>query len=133
MHALDDQHDLLLPEAMELVVGSAHMREHGQLVAVLVQQHGVVRRHELIGMGADEDPPGVLADEAADDRGIVEEVVRVMTHVRLLSGRRRPWSERQAQAWRKVLRCSVPWARVNVSARPRACGRFGEDADGRYC
>jgi phosphate-selective porin len=39
---------------------------------------------------------------AADSRLIVDEVAKVMTHVRLLCCRRRPCGEVQARAWRKA-------------------------------
>jgi hypothetical protein len=40
VHTLDDEHDLLLSEAMDLVIGPAHVCEDGQFLAVLVEQPG---------------------------------------------------------------------------------------------
>jgi hypothetical protein len=78
---------------MDLIIGPADVCEDGQLLAVLVEQYGVVRRavlveqygvvrrNESVVMEAHQDSPRVFADEPAGDLGIVDEMVRVMTHV----------------------------------------------------
>jgi hypothetical protein len=54
---LDDEHHLPFPKAVELFIGSAQVRKHGQFVASLVEQHRVMGSHELIAVAADQDAP----------------------------------------------------------------------------
>lgn len=84
MVALDDQQDLALPEGVDLLIGPADVREHGEPIALLVKQDRIVRGGKLPGIAADEDAPGVLADQLRDDLGILAQVVWVVAHLTIL-------------------------------------------------
>jgi hypothetical protein len=84
---LDDEHDLAIPEPMDLLVGPPHVGEDSQSVGLLVKKYRVVRRYELLGSAADEDAPRVLADQLPDKLGGVAEVMRVVAHGMILPTR----------------------------------------------
>ncbi len=48
MRALHDDEELALAEAVDQVVGLADVPDDREVVAVLVEQHGVVRRDEAV-------------------------------------------------------------------------------------
>ena len=59
MRALHDDEQLALAQSVDHVVGLADMPDDREVVAVLVEQHRVVRGDEPVGRVADEGHPGV--------------------------------------------------------------------------
>ena len=81
---LDDQHDLAVAESMVHLVGPTYVSEDGQTLGLVIEQDRVVRGDEPAVVAADQDAPGVLADQPPDDLGVVREMVRIVPHTVIL-------------------------------------------------
>ena len=80
MTALNDQQNLLVTEPMDHLVGPTDVRDDGQPIGVLVEQHRAMRGDQLAVVVADQNRPRVLFDQPADHSRIFGRVKGVVTH-----------------------------------------------------
>lgn len=83
---MNDQEDFFTSEVMDQLVRSADMGEDGQSVRLVVEQDWVVRGDQGSAVVADQGSPGILANETADNVGIVGGVQWIGTHAHMMTG-----------------------------------------------
>ncbi len=80
MSSLHNEQDLALAKVVDLLVRTANVAEHCELLGLVVEHDRIVRRHEVVVESADEDGPRALADQLSNDVRIVRRVMRVVAH-----------------------------------------------------
>ena len=80
MRTLHDDEQLALPETVDHVVRLADVADDGEVVALLVEQHGIVRGDESVVGVADQGHPRVVVDEAAKLGDIRHREARILAH-----------------------------------------------------
>ncbi len=96
VRALHDHEQLALSEAVDQIVGPADVADDREVVAVLIEQHGVVRGDESVVGGADERHPRIRVDQPAEFGDIRHREAGVLAHavsLRADSDRAHAWQD----------------------------------------